>query len=105
MVSGQNDLIIISGADVTHGEQAKMEAMKSQSEMGGEKGPKLLEQVRRKMRLHHYSIHTERSYSDWIKRYIRFHQMESREDLADGERKIEAFLTDLAVNGKVSPST
>lgn len=55
--------------------------------------------------MHHYSIHTERSYSDWIKRYIRFHQMESREDLGEGERKIEAFLTDLAVNGKVSPST
>jgi integron integrase len=82
-----------------------MQAMKSQSEIGCEKGPKLLEQVRRKMRLHHYSIHTERSYSDWIKRYIRFHQMESREDLGEGERKIEAFLTDLAVNGKVSPST
>jgi integron integrase len=67
--------------------------------------PKLLEQVRNVMRLHHYSIHTERSYTDWIKRYIHFHQMRSREDLADGERKIEAFCTDLAVNGKVSPST
>jgi hypothetical protein len=28
--------------------------------------PKLLEQVRNVMRLHHYSIHTERSYTDWI---------------------------------------
>jgi hypothetical protein len=34
--------------------------------------PKLLEQVRNVMRLHHYSIHTERSYTDWIKRYIHF---------------------------------
>ena len=31
--------------------------------------------------------------------------MSSREDLADGERKIEAFLTDLAVRGKVAAST
>jgi hypothetical protein len=31
--------------------------------------------------------------------------MRSREDLANGERKIEAFCTDLAVNGKVAPST
>ena len=31
--------------------------------------------------------------------------MASRADLAEGERKIEAFLTDLAVNAKVSPST
>jgi len=67
--------------------------------------PKLLDQVRRVMRLHHYSIHTERSYIDWIKRYVHFHKMASRADLADGERKIEAFLTDLAVNAKVSPST
>jgi hypothetical protein len=36
------------------------------------------------MRLHHYSIHTERSYTDWIKRYIHFHHMRSREDLATG---------------------
>src|SRR5437868_1921382 len=67
--------------------------------------PKLLEQVRNVMRLHHYSIHTERSYLDWIKRYISFHHMRSREDLANGEGKIEAFCTDLAVNGKVAPST
>src|SRR2546425_13067437 len=57
--------------------------------------PKLLDQVRSIMRLHHYSIHTERSYLDWIKRYVLFHRMQSREDLADAGRKIEAFLTDL----------
>ena len=65
--------------------------------------PKLLEQVRNVLRLHHYSIHTERSYSDWIKRYVHFHQMRCREDLADGERKTEAFLTDLAVQASVRP--
>ena len=42
---------------------------------------------------------------DWIKRYVEFHKMTRREDLADGERKIEAFLTDLAVRGKVAAST
>ena len=72
---------------------------------GQQKTPKLLDQVRNVLRLHHYSIHTERSYIDWIKRYIHFHQMRCREDLADGERKIEAFLTDLAVRGKVAAST
>ncbi len=72
---------------------------------GQEQKPKLLDEVRRKMRLHHYSIHTERSYTDWIKRYVGFHRMSCREDLADGERKIEAFLSELAVRGKVSPST
>src|SRR6267378_2221269 len=67
--------------------------------------PRLLEQVRNVMRLGHYSIHTERTYVDWIKRYINFHHMRSREDLVNGESKIEAFCTDLAVNGKVAPST
>jgi site-specific recombinase XerD len=67
--------------------------------------PRLLEQVRRVMRLHHYSLHTERAYVDWIRRYIRFHRMQRREDLAGGEAKIEAFLTDLAVNGRVAPAT
>jgi len=70
-----------------------------------EQTPRLLDQVRNVMRLHHYSIHTERSYTDWIKRYIHFHHMRRREDLANGESKIETFLTDLAVNGKVAPST
>ena len=67
--------------------------------------PKLLDQVRSIMRLHHYSIHTERSYLDWIKRYVLFHRMQTREDLADAERKIEAFLTDLALTAKVSATT
>ena len=72
---------------------------------GQEQAPKLLDQVRNVLRLHHYSIHTERSYIDWIKRYVQFHQMRCREDLAEGESKIEAFLTDLAVRGKVAAST
>src|ERR1019366_6436855 len=72
---------------------------------GQPESPRLLHQVRDVLRLHHYSIHTERSYVDWIKRYFEFHKMTSREDLADGERKIEAFLTDLAVRGKVAAST
>ena len=67
--------------------------------------PKLLEQARAVLRLHHYSLHTERSYLDWIKRYVQFHCMRSREDLAGGEAKIEAFLTNLAVKGKVASST
>ncbi len=32
--------------------------------------PKLLDQVRAKIRLKHYSICTEQTYVDWIRRYI-----------------------------------
>ncbi len=66
---------------------------------------KLLDEVRSLMRRRHYSIHTEKSYCSWIRRYVIFHKMRNRADLNGGERKIEAFLTHLAVNGQVAPST
>jgi len=67
---------------------------------------KLLDQVREVMRLKHYSIRTERSYCDWIRRYIHFHRMKLREELlAEPESKMELFLSDLAVNGRVAAST
>jgi integron integrase len=66
---------------------------------------KLLEQVRDLMRVRRYALRTERSYCDWIRRYVKFHGMKSREDLSDGKEKVEGFLTHLAVEGKVSPST
>src|SRR5919106_155077 len=67
--------------------------------------PKLLDQVRQVLRLHHYSIHTERAYLDWIVRYVRFPRMRSRDDLFPPEPNIEAFLTDLAVHGNVAAAT
>ncbi len=67
--------------------------------------PRLLDHVPEVLRLHHYSIHTERAYCAWIRRYVKYHHMTRREELSDGESKIEAFLTHLAVEGNVSPST
>jgi integron integrase len=62
--------------------------------------------VRRMMRLKHYSLHTERSYCDWIKRFVKFHKMTKREDLFEnGESKIEAFLSHLATGRNVAGST
>ena len=69
------------------------------------KEPKLLDEVYKVMCLNHYSIHTERSYCDWIKRFITFHHMKSRKDLAGGELKIEEFLTHLATKLHVAKST
>ena len=66
--------------------------------MSTQKDRKILDEVRDVMRLHHYSIHTERTYSAWIKKYIIFHGMKSRDDLKAGEKKVEEFLTHLAVN-------
>ena len=66
---------------------------------------KLLDEVRRTMRRRHYSIRTEKSYCSWVKRYVLFHQMRTRDDLRDGESKIEAFLSHLALDLHVAPST
>ena len=46
---------------------------------------KLLDQVREVMRLKHYSIRTEHCYCDWIRRYVKFHRMRSREELLGHE--------------------
>lgn len=73
--------------------------------MSSQKNKKLLDEVRDVMRLRHYSIHTERTYCDWIKRYILFHGMRSKDELQDGETKIEQFLTHLAVNTDIAPAT
>ena len=66
---------------------------------------RLLDEMRDLMRRRHYSIHTERAYRDWVKRYVRFHDMQSRDDLRHGEEKIEAFLTHLARDRQVAAST
>jgi len=53
----------------------------------------------------HYAICTERSYCDWITRFIKFHHLRSREQLlASGAPEVERFLTWLAVEGNVSAS-
>ena len=65
--------------------------------------PKLLDQVRNKLRVNHYSIRTEQAYLDWIKRFIFFHDKQHPKNL--GAKQVEDFLTHLAVAGKVSAST
>ena len=64
---------------------------------------KLLDIVRDKIRFKHYSIKTEQSYLSWIKRYIFFHNKKHPKEM--GKIEIEAFLTHLAVDKKVSPTT
>ena len=65
--------------------------------------PKLLELVRGKIRLKHYSIRTEQAYIDWIKRYILHFDKRHPKDM--GALEVEQFLTHLAVVGNVSAST
>jgi hypothetical protein len=53
---------------------------------------KILDDMRDVMRRRHYSIRTERSYCGWVKRFILHFNMKSRDDLSEGEKKIETYL-------------
>lgn len=59
--------------------------------------------VQHKFRTLHYSYRTEESYLKWIRQFIRFHR--GRHPREMGKAEIEAFLSDLATNRKVSAST
>ncbi len=63
----------------------------------------LLERVRLKIRLKHYSLRTEQAYLDWIKRFILFHGKRHPVEMGAGEA--EAFLTHLAAVRNVAAST
>ena len=64
---------------------------------------KLLEQVSEVMRFKHYSIRTETTYREWIKRFILFHGKRHPREM--GAAEVERFLSDLAVRRKVAAST
>jgi integrase len=65
--------------------------------------PRLLDRVREAIRTRHYSRRTEKAYVHWIKRYIFFHG--KRHPAEMGAAEVTAFLTFLAVEGKVASST
>jgi integron integrase len=64
---------------------------------------KLLDQVRETIRRKHYSIRTETTYIDWIRRYILFHR--KRHPAEMGAPEMEQFLNHLAVEKRVAAST
>jgi len=64
---------------------------------------RLGEQFREVMRFKHYALRTEQAYWSWIRQYIFFHHKRHPREL--GTAEIQAFLTHLAVERKVSSST
>ncbi len=65
--------------------------------------PRLLDQVRGRIRFKHYSLRTEQAYLDWIKRFIRHFGKRHPRDM--GATEVQEFLTHLAVAGRVAAST
>ena len=62
-----------------------------------------LNRLRDIIRTKQYSIRTEKSYVDWVRRFILFHNKRHPEEL--GETEVGEFLTYPAVTRQVSPST
>jgi len=72
-------------------------------EIDARKPPKLLDQMRAELRVSHYSIRTEHAYLDWVRRFILFHGKRHPKEMSANE--VGAFLSHLAVDRSVSPST
>jgi len=65
--------------------------------------PKLLDRIRQRARLRHMSPRTEEAYVHWTRRFILFHGKRHPDDM--GAPEVVAFLSSLAVDGAVGPST
>ncbi len=64
---------------------------------------KVLDQLRERIRYLHYSLRTEQAYVHWVRAFIRFHGV--RHPATLGSSEVEAFLSWLANERKVSVST
>lgn len=65
--------------------------------------PRLLDQLRARIRYAHYSLSTERSYLHWVRAFIRFHGLRHPREM--GGTEVAAFLTHLAHVQQASEST
>ena len=59
--------------------------------------------MRARLRVRHYSLRTEQVYIGWVLRFIRFHGRRHPREM--GAPEVEAFLSALAVEGRVAAST
>ncbi len=67
------------------------------------RSPRLLDQLRERLRYRHYSLSTEKLYVYWARFFIRFHGLRHPREM--GATEIEAFLSHLANERQVSPAT
>ena len=80
-----------------------MDAPSTPPVLAASQPPKLLDSLRQRIRVLHYSIRTEQAYVDWARRFILFHGKRHPREM--GAPEVTAFLTHLAVARNVSAST
>jgi site-specific recombinase XerD len=67
------------------------------------RSPRLLDQVRERARLLHYSLRTEQAYAHWCRAFIRYHSLRHPSQM--GATEVEAFLTWLVADRRLSASS
>ena len=65
--------------------------------------PGLIQRYREELQARHYARRTVATYEQWLRRFLRFHQMRHPRQM--GEAEINAFLSHLATEERVSAST
>ena len=65
--------------------------------------PGLIQRYREELQTRHYARRTVATYEQWLRRFLRFHQLRHPREM--GSDEVNAFLTHLAVKEQVSAST
>lgn len=72
-------------------------------ELPDDSPPRLLRQLRDRIRFRHYSLRTERTYAHWVRRFIAHSGMRHPRQM--GGKEVTAFLSSLATERNVAAST
>ena len=71
--------------------------------MSSARAPGLIQRYREELQTRHYARRTVKTYEQWLRRFLRFHLMRHPREM--GSAEVNAFLSHLAVELKVSAST
>ena len=63
----------------------------------------LIQRYREELQVRHYARRTVQTYEQWLRRFLRFHGLRHPREM--GSAEVNAFLSHLAVDLNVSPST
>jgi hypothetical protein len=88
---------------IFEGKKYVLHPVAQRAETSHQRQPRLLDRMRQALRARHYSRRTEESCCGRVRRYIFLHNVTHPYDMSEAE--INAFLTHLAVDKKVSSST
>jgi len=93
----------VAGAAGSGGEDSREPRSGEHAAADRGRAVRLLDQVRAACRVRHYSRRTEQAYAQWVKRFVLFHGKRHPSEM--GAAEVSAFLSQLAVVGRVSAST